>query len=81
MDNNITMIDPGIGSYALAIDTISMDITLRNNSLWGAGITDGWLFRDKWSGDYDVDTSNTVNGRPICGIWSEIAGETRIVRQ
>ena len=79
MDNNITMVDPGIGSYALWMDTFSMSVTLRNNSLWGAGFSDSWLYTDKNRGDYDVDTSNTVNGRPILYLDSvsnkKISGE------
>ena len=65
MDNNITMVDPGIGAYALSVSDDVMTFALRNNHLWGAGLSTGWAIRDHHNANFDVDMSNTVNGRPI----------------
>ncbi len=74
MDNNITVVNPPFGllssgSYALFVSSLEASLKLRNNHLVGAGLLDTRTraYEDE---DLDIDTSNTVNGRPILHLTS-----------
>jgi len=75
-DNNITISKPGIGLYAINMTNRCDRLIMRNNSLWGAGISNPWGSDWGFQGSYYIDQSNTVNGRPI--LFSEDAISLRI---
>jgi len=64
MDNDLNIRAPRADQYAVRILNVN-DFIMRDNSMWGAGISNPWGESDDYWADLEIDISNTVNGRPL----------------
>jgi len=69
LNNEITLVDPTADMYAIRLYPQDL-LVMRNNSLHGAGISNPWATTTSYNWDIDIDSSNTVNGRPVLFLFN-----------
>jgi len=73
-DNGIHISEPRTGLHGMLLSGNLEGMVLRRNVITGAGIAGPWAEEDRVTHLPDIDTSNTVNGRPILCLDEAVGG-------